>query len=665
MSKSSPITNRIQKALYMRSALKQSDELDAQEAENQKKISRVLDRRGDTETIANAETTTVNLPDKVTEVNETLQGSYTGDDEYKGDYYAPDSPLGKEMAKLGITDTSPKAIRNYEQSKLIKNRQTGNTDQFGAVTATGEDGTSREISDADLQNISDEDIKSRTSVSTTTEPGGTETKTDIKQIPSQSRRLSQYNVGMLHRGRRKALNTEFREKNKLGYWDGVNPATGKKWTKKEKKADTDVGKQILDGNYEIAENFNQDKVDSIQKREFTKSNDKSLVKGKGAPIIDSPKVDADGNPIVDEPKVDADGNPIEMREASPVKFLRGILKSTAKYTGKTVKGVGDTASKVQKSYSKGIDSAVDYGKSVVKDTKAAYKEGAGIKVDAPKVETPTKKPFMTAAEWRAKGGAKGSKSKYGEVGSIKGYKKAKADYGATTGSKSKKVTKGDPDLKGTGMEAGGGGIKPTKTTGTSWRPFGIKKRYSIPLAGAGYGVYKYTKAGDTPVEDEDITPTPPKLDDDDKPSPPPKVDPVPTTTTTTTTTPTKVDNMGLGEIDGGSGVVTGRDYDQDKKIKGPGDALSTSMRRFNERQQKKKDRAAGKQTRKDTNLASRQKRRADRRANPTLVGGALRKTFGGKKHDTSINNMGDVAKYNQKNKKKKGNASNWGSTYNA
>ena len=39
--------------------------------------------------------------------------------------------------------------------------------------------------------------------------------------------------------------------------------------------------------------------------------------------------------------------------------------------------------------------------------------------------------------------------------------------------------------------------------------------------------------------------------------------------------------------------------------------------------------------------------------------------FGGKKHDTSINNMGDVAKYNQKNKKKKGNASNWGSTYNA
>ena len=39
-------------------------------------------------------------------------------------------------------------------------------------------------------------------------------------------------------------------------------------------------------------------------------------------------------------------------------------------------------------------------------------------------------------------------------------------------------------------------------------------------------------------------------------------------------------------------------------------------------------------------LASRQKRRANRRANPTLVGGALRKTFGGKMFNSNINNMG-------------------------
>ena len=59
----------------------------------------------------------------------------------------------------------------------------------------------------------------------------------------------------------------------------------------------------------------------------------------------------------------------------------------------------------------------------------------------------------------------------------------------------------------------------------------------------------------------------------------------------------------------------------------------------------------GRQARKQQRLDNRQARRAQRRANPTLVGGALRRTFGGKKMDTSINNMGN---YNQNDKKKNG-----------
>lgn len=118
-------------------------------------------------------------PETIKTENESLKGSYTGNNLYQGDYYSADSPLGKEMAKMGITDLSRQAIKDYEQSKLIKNRKSGNTGEFGQVQATNEAGETRTISDEDLQNISDENIANRNLQTETVVPG-----TDDKEIPA-------------------------------------------------------------------------------------------------------------------------------------------------------------------------------------------------------------------------------------------------------------------------------------------------------------------------------------------------------------------------------------------------------------------------------------------------------------------------------------------------
>ena len=107
MSKNSPITQRIQKALYMRSAVKQTEETD------KPKTTFVDDpRRG---TVVQGQMVETVVPGATT--NEGLEGSYTGDNFYKGDYYSPDSPLGREMKKLGIENITPDSIKEYEKSK--------------------------------------------------------------------------------------------------------------------------------------------------------------------------------------------------------------------------------------------------------------------------------------------------------------------------------------------------------------------------------------------------------------------------------------------------------------------------------------------------------------------------------------------------------------------
>ena len=119
----SPITQRVQAALRMKSALKQTDE----DKDKDKKIL-VDDPR--TMTIQEGQFVDQIVPGESTEVNEGLEGSYTGTDfwherpENKGkDYYTDESsPLVREMKKLGM-DITKDSAKNYEASKLIENKQ--------------------------------------------------------------------------------------------------------------------------------------------------------------------------------------------------------------------------------------------------------------------------------------------------------------------------------------------------------------------------------------------------------------------------------------------------------------------------------------------------------------------------------------------------------------
>ena len=175
----SPITKRVQTALYMKaSALKQSKEDENKETEV------MNDMRGGRNVVVDATTETVQNPEVTSEVNESLSNTYTGDDFYQGDYYAADSPLGKEMAAMGLSNT-PDEIREYEKSKMLKNRQSGNTENFSQAKATDTEGNVRDVSDEELQGMSDDQIMSRENVNTTTTSGGTSKKTTITDKESK------------------------------------------------------------------------------------------------------------------------------------------------------------------------------------------------------------------------------------------------------------------------------------------------------------------------------------------------------------------------------------------------------------------------------------------------------------------------------------------------
>jgi len=115
------------------------------------------------------------------ETNEDLQGSYTGDTFYEGDYYAPNSPLGKELAAKGLPNDR-QAIKDYEQSKLIQNRKT-NPSEFGAVTATDGEGNQRTLGDDELQNLSNEDIMGRNIQSFSDDQTIQTTNTEVDESP--------------------------------------------------------------------------------------------------------------------------------------------------------------------------------------------------------------------------------------------------------------------------------------------------------------------------------------------------------------------------------------------------------------------------------------------------------------------------------------------------
>jgi len=601
MSKNSPITQRVQKALYMRSAVKQTEN-----NEEKPKTTFVDDpRRG---TVVEGQMVETLVPGATT--NEGLEGSYTGDNLYKGDYYSADSPLGREMAKLGIENITPDSIKDYEKSKLIKNRKSGNTGEFGGVKATNEAGETRDVSDDELQNISDDNIMSR-NVSTQGPDEIVETF-EGEDVPQDFAVQTQGQAGANARGNRKKINTTMRNERKLGAFKGKNPETGKRWKKHEKKLyaakllsgqDMGYGSGIGKGgqSYESNKMVFQKNAGDTENQTYTNINDPKYRTNEQ--INPTTYTDEETGETVNQG--DLVQKNITMKESTAAKML------------------GTTP---LKSKMKSILKSAQKGKQL------ANSGGNFPAVIPPKTKLPDpsiKKP--------------GDVEIIPGTGSSKNKKKPNYDKISEDAVIVKDpVTKGGKNLnkKGGLLDKAKGLVKKVTPGGKTM----------IGLAGLGAGYYMGTRGGD------DV-----------------KVDNTNSgggngggnggggtnnNTTTTTTTPPKRT----------TGTTTVNGVRRDLPVAKPSnpvtvsDNLSTSSNRSAERQANRQQRFENRQARRTQRLENRQTRRNARRANPTLVGGALRKTFGGKKMDTNVNNMAQQPPqgYNQNDKKKKGQFGNTG-----
>ena len=583
MSKNSPITQRIQKALYMRSAAKQTEN-----NEEENKSTFVDDPR--TGTVKKGQFVETIVPGA--NVDEGLEGSYTGDNLYKGDYYSPDSPLGREMKKLGIENITRDSIRDYEKSKLIKNRKSGNTAEFGGVKATNEAGETRDVSDEELQNISDENIMSR-KVSTQG-PDEVVQTFEAEDVPQQFSVMTQGQAGANARGNRKKINTTMRNERKLGAFSdpSMKPkdADGNllpgfsegKWTKKEKKlysarltsgADmgygtgVGIGGQSYEGNKMVfAQNAGEG---NMENQTFTN--------------IDDPRYRTNE-------QINPDTGDLEQKNTDDIKNSRGPNMYEEDSTAAKMLGTTPLKNKLTK-----ILKAVDKGKNLAK------KSDNLLPAEVPKVKTPDANKAKTID------------IDYEDVTDVSKNVSKNADKGKNLNKKSGTFDKLKKVLPGKKTAILAGGLGAGYLLGT--RGGDDVKPEVTPAPGGGGG-------GGTGGGDNNNTTT--------------------TTTTTpkTTTGVTKVNN-----------VPRNLPVAQPNKKVTVGDSLSTSSNRAAQREANRQMRFEGRQARKQQRLDNRQARRAQRRANPTLVGGALRRTFGGKKMDTSINNMGN---YNQNDKKKNG-----------
>jgi hypothetical protein len=585
MSKNSPITQRIQKALYMRSAAKQTEN-----NEEAPKTTFVDDpRRG---TVVQGQMVETLVPGATT--NEGLEGSYTGDNFYKGDYYSPDSPLGREMKKLGIENITPDSIKEYEKSKLIKNRKSGNTAEFGGVKATNEAGETRDVSDDELKNISDEDIMNRNVQ--TQGADQIEQTFEAEDVPQQFAVMTQGQAGANARGNRKKINTTMRNEKKLGAFSGDKPrdADGKllpgfsegRWTRKEKKlyaarltsgADmghgtgVGIGGQSYEGNKMVfAQNAGEG---NMENQTFTN--------------IDDPRYRTNE-------QINPDTGDLEQKNTDDIKNSRGPnMYEKDESTAAKMLGVTPLKNKLTK-----IIKSAEKGRNLAKQSDNL------LPAEIPKVKKQPKTDDVIDIDYEdvtdvAKNTNKG-----------KNLNK-KSGLGDKIKNTLKKVMPG----KKTAILAGGLGAG--YLLGTRG---GDDKPENTNTGGGG--------TGDTGGGDNNNTTT--------------------TTTTTpkTTTGVTKVNN-----------VSRNLPVAQPNKKVTISDSLSTSSNRAAQREANRQMRFEGRQARKQQRLDNRQARRAQRRANPTLVGGALRRTFGGKKMDTAINNMGN---YNQGDKKKNGQFGNTG-----
>jgi len=581
----------------MRSALKQADELDAKE------------KKSTTFTAADEYGATVDVTQKpivenvVKKIQATDKKTYTYEDLYN-DRIA--EGLSEQEARQSVDDAKAYNIAKYDTHTPTAEGKTDNTYNVKRFDSEGNPVMVDDPSGATEQ--------------------VTKTKTTVKDKPSSYERMSQYEAGKAHRGRRKQLNTSTRSLKQLGYFEntdfgagaGINPDTGKKFkNKKEMKRWSPVGQQLLKGNYEIAGNFHQGKTGEDHKKDYTTAGDDSHLNRRTTNIKPGEEV-------------------ITMKE-SPVKFKK-VVEHVFHGLGSAVKG----SKKVSKSISEGVDSAVDYGRGLKETAKKSYKQGAGIP-DVPEFKVDKSKLVSKADYTKMKGKIKGID--YGEAGSGTGFIKArKAQTQKQLDAFNKKHNIKSP----TGGTSKGGAIKGTDTGGVKGHLGRNWGKYTT-LAGVA-GVTAYGLQDDAPkpeVVEDDEQKKPDPIPEETKIDPKP-IDPKPDVTPTTDTGTTDTTAGGrISDID----PSTSKLHPHNISTKGPGDKLSSSMRRFNERQEKKKKRVEGRQDRKDIRQAGRARRKANRLA-AKKVGGQT-SSFGGKVHDSSINNMG-LAGYNQKDKKNKG-----------
>lgn len=629
MSKNSPITNRVQSALHMKSsAIKQDDGL---EGDNKKPPVYADDQYGAVVSVTEKPV----LENKVKQIQDSEKKTYSYDDLYNDSIAAGSSAEDAQ----GIVQQA----KEYNESKYQTHNPTaeGKTDNTYDVGKVDADGNPIMIDDPSGATEQVEVMKSVT-----------------EDVPSEYKRMTQFQVGQNFRAARKAMKKEAKLKKMAGV--GTHDDDGNKLSRKERLANTDVAKQIAGMNFEIAGNINQDKAGTTHSKNYTNTGDDSLKTRHN--IVDEPKKEEKEEGIAMYEKNKTKGikmkTPLNQRKAiakgakkvkpsegvgaaappkpkeekpsatpmteSPIKF-KGLFKGI----GKGVKGVGDATASIKKS----ATGVVDNTKKYVKELGDEFDKGRGTYKEPVKPKTP-----KTKAQYKKLGGTNpNTKSKYGVKNSGKGYSDYLKSFDDAAGS-SAKVAK-------TGAKIGGDAAK----TGGKYRPLGIKKRYIAGVGAAGYLGRSMMQGDDSPAP---VTPGP---INPDPVKPPVKPDPVkPTPVKPTPVTP------GGGGSGGGTpvtGVVEGTMVKKPTgPVKGPGGNLSNTV---SQRQADRMTKAEGRQARKNMKLANKQQRRNLRRANPTLVGGMLRKTFGGKTYDSSITNMNvsspsNPTGYNLKDKKAKG-----------
>jgi len=632
----SPITQRVQAALRMKSALKQTDE----EKDKDKKIL-VDDPR--TMTIQEGQFVDQIVPGESTEVNEGLEGSYTGNKLYEGDYYAPDSPLGREMKKLGMTNITPDAIRNYEQSKLIENKQrrlSGNVKDdgaFGDVTASDAEGNKRTLSNEETLALTPEQIGERNQTTTQQGPDQTVSTFEGENKPQDFAVMGQYDAGAAARGNQKAINKAMRTEQKLGAFEGDNPETGKPWTKKEKRLyaakltsgqDMGYGTGVGIGgqSYEKNKMVYQKNVGGTENQTFTN--------------IDDPKfrTSAQINPDTGETElkpsmVTTPENNTPREEVSSV----GELQQQELQELETKPIEADLSALKPRAQAETTDDKDNTGKN----TFLAMKQGSAVKMSPLKSKSKAMKIFKESVQT---GMTKKKKPNFNKLDA------EDIDFVEVPNTKS------STDLVPSGPGKGGGNINFksggtenfAKTAGesTSFKagkyigknilgPGGkiIKPIVKYGTAAAvGAGVYSMFSGSDGDKTEQNTTTGGGGTGGGGTTTP--------TTTTTPSTTPvTKpkpVTKIGGIRRD----LPTGADYSPGSGNRNNvtvGRSLSNTLASQNEAD--KMTRAEGRQARKNMRLANRQKRRAMRRANPTAIGGTLRSFAGGKTYDSNINNF--------------------------